>query len=427
MKHTVEEITLSTGTKGLLINVPESEVVQVKLFFRAGYQFGDFMKFEVPHVLEHLILSSSKSYPGKNQLRAEFTKNGAQYNASTSKDLLVYWLQAADIDFERAFKLFAKGIIEPILPEDSLQAEIGNVRSELSAKMAQNSLKPGLMSLPANFPKHYIPLQDRIDQLEQITIADVEGYFEESHTAANSEFMVAGAAERFRDVVIKELEALYGKLPVGSRKVFNQDPGIGQGEPLVSSDESSAEFFRLDWFEEGGNQLEAAAYEILSTVLSRGWDSRIFGRLRNTGASYGTYTGYDHSLAATHVVAYGQANPDKLDEIYTVIAEECTRLMSEGFSEKELDKAVMRIEGGAKVSIQMPSTLSGWYQEEYIFNQNIQSQEEFFAQLRGVTSEDVARAARKIFSSTKHSSAYAGPLTKTQIAKSEKLLAPIWK
>src|SRR5690348_926081 len=58
MKHTVSEITLKNGSKGLLIHIPDASVMSFELNFRAGEYLVDEKKWETPHLMEHILLGA---------------------------------------------------------------------------------------------------------------------------------------------------------------------------------------------------------------------------------------------------------------------------------------------------------------------------------------------------------------------------------
>ena len=66
MKHTLKEIELNNGAKGLLIHVPGVEVVRILAEFRAGFDLNSWDKYELPHVVEHMMFTN-ETYPAPRQ------------------------------------------------------------------------------------------------------------------------------------------------------------------------------------------------------------------------------------------------------------------------------------------------------------------------------------------------------------------------
>ena len=85
MKHSVKEVELKNGARGLFIDVPGASVTSYELNFRAGeFILEDKTKWETPHMMEHIILGANEEYPDTQAFQAEFNKNGAFTNAYTS-------------------------------------------------------------------------------------------------------------------------------------------------------------------------------------------------------------------------------------------------------------------------------------------------------------------------------------------------------
>jgi len=63
MKHTVSEISLKNGAKGLLVHIPDASVMTFDFNFRAGEYLVPRRKWEVPHIMEHLLLGANELIP----------------------------------------------------------------------------------------------------------------------------------------------------------------------------------------------------------------------------------------------------------------------------------------------------------------------------------------------------------------------------
>src|SRR6266481_5291414 len=101
MKHHVTEIELKNGAKGLLIDVPGATVMDFEFNFRAGEYLVDRTKWEVPHLMEHVLLGANEFIPKARTFQAEFEKNGAGNNASTGLYHITYEAECADFEWQR--------------------------------------------------------------------------------------------------------------------------------------------------------------------------------------------------------------------------------------------------------------------------------------------------------------------------------------
>jgi predicted Zn-dependent peptidase len=128
MKHTVTEVKLKNGSKGLLIHVPDASVMSFELNFRAGDFLVSPDKTETPHLMEHILLGANERYPKSRLFQAEIEKNGAYSNASTSAYDITYEAECADFEWDRILDLLLLAITKPLFLADEFDAEMGNVR-----------------------------------------------------------------------------------------------------------------------------------------------------------------------------------------------------------------------------------------------------------------------------------------------------------
>src|SRR5574344_1225860 len=133
MKHTVNELILKNGARGLIVDVPGAQVMSTQFHFRAGNRFvRDKSIYETAHIMEHMAFGANKRCKDSHGYEAEFTKNGAYHNASTSDTAMVYEAECAKFEWDRVLDLQQTAITQPLFLEEEFIAERGNVKSELT-------------------------------------------------------------------------------------------------------------------------------------------------------------------------------------------------------------------------------------------------------------------------------------------------------
>ncbi|HET8991509.1 MAG TPA: insulinase family protein, partial [Candidatus Saccharimonadales bacterium] len=134
MKHTVSELKLKNGAKGLLINIPDASVMSFDFNFRAGEYLVEENKWEVPHLMEHVLLGANELIPKARDFQAELEKNGAYSNATTGVYDISYEAECADFEWDRVLGLMLMAISKPLFLDEEFQAEFGNVQEEMAAR-----------------------------------------------------------------------------------------------------------------------------------------------------------------------------------------------------------------------------------------------------------------------------------------------------
>ena len=61
MKHTVSELILKNGARGLIIDVPGAQDMSTQFHFRAGNRFvRDKSIYETAHIMEHMAFGANR-------------------------------------------------------------------------------------------------------------------------------------------------------------------------------------------------------------------------------------------------------------------------------------------------------------------------------------------------------------------------------
>ena len=134
MKHSVSKVELKNGAKGLLVDIPGASVTSYEFNFRAGDFLVPKRKWEIPHLMEHIVAAGANEYyPDRRIYQAELSKNGADSNAYTSYYSVAYVGEVADFEWQRVFDLLFKGLTKPLFLQTEFEAEFGNIRDELTS------------------------------------------------------------------------------------------------------------------------------------------------------------------------------------------------------------------------------------------------------------------------------------------------------
>src|SRR5690348_4117907 len=217
MKHTVSELILPNGVRGLLVHIPDAQVMNFEINFRAGEYLVEPHKWEVPHLMEHILLGANKQFPRARDFQAEIEKNGAYSNASTSVYDITYEAECADFEWERILDLLLVSISEPLFLKEEFLAEFGNVREELTAR-ANNHFRHLSLALRESYGFLAKTDQERLRLMKNVKLADIRTHYEATHTSSNMRFVISGNVTPKRRETI---EAMLGSvnLPKGSGRI----------------------------------------------------------------------------------------------------------------------------------------------------------------------------------------------------------------
>lgn len=394
MKYDVNEFQLKNGGRGLIVNVPGSQVFSSQFNFRAGARFvKDYAnKSETAHIMEHMAFGANDGFATSHDYDAAFTKNGAYHNAFTTDTSMNYVATCADFEWDRILTLQRSAITAPKFPEEEFAAEFGNVRSELNGYLSQADwiLWP---KISQNLGENTKTIQEGLDSMANIGVADIREHYARTHTAGNMRFVVAGD---FSGRLTKLREILNGfELADGARKAIPVDemhsapafairrkdvPSISMGVSMILPRHLG--------------DAESAAMNALNHILNGTLHSRIQGAARDRGLAYYVWsktTSYEHNSSWDFGTETSAKN---LPAVMDLIVAETKRVAAGEIDESDLAEAKSFALGQHQMGIQTTGQLSHWLAGWYFFDGRIKDFSEEPERIRGVSTEEIVATAR---------------------------------
>ena len=396
MKHTVEEVTLTNGAKGLLVHVPDATVMDMYLNFRAGEYLVEHAKWEAPHLMEHVLLGANDTYPRAREFQAIVEQNGAYSNASTDVYDIVYETECADFEWERIFKLLLLAIEHPLFLQEEFDAEFGNVREELSAR-ANNHYR----SLGANTRKAYGLVaetdRDRLDLMQNVHLEDVREHYRRTHTTDNMRFVIAGNIGKRKTAIIAMLEGI--DLPRGERFTMPEEIVVQPKKPVcIPNDSVDTIYFYIDTFlDRRLDEHEVDALGLVNAILTETLYSKILGTARERGLVYGMNSGYQQIKLSSNLWFGSQVSVQNAPALFDIMTEQLGNLFRGELAEADIAAAQAYSLGRYQRSAQTVAATAGGYTGRYFFDEYIDDYYAVPDRIKAVTKQSIVDVTRAMF------------------------------
>jgi len=388
MNHTVEEVKLKNGAKGLLINIPGATVMSMQFQFRAGSRYAKSKDIEqVAHIMEHMAFGANAKFKSEHDFESEFTKNGAYHNAYTSDLSMVYEADCADFEWDRILELQKVSICQPKFNETEMEAEKGNVRGELTNYLNDHHriLWPRVQQL---LGEDVLTYRQAIATIGNVTLADIREHHRRTHTTANMRFVIAGKLRGRKSEILRQLNDF--NLPGGERFEVPRDE-LSSARPTVirRKDATNLTFGLTLSVPRELDDEELDAMHNLNHILTGTTHSRIFGKARSKGLAYsvGSYTGAGFYDSAWDIS--GQVNHDTAPELFEIIAKEIQAVLDGKITDAEIDAAKSFGLGRYQMGAQTVSQISGFYTNRYFADDFIKDYTKVPDLIRRVTREKI--------------------------------------
>ncbi|HET9412471.1 MAG TPA: pitrilysin family protein [Candidatus Saccharimonadales bacterium] len=369
MKHSVEEVVLTNGSRGLLIHVPNATVMSYDFEFRAGHDYcpkDDI--YETPHIMEHMVLGANETYQNARQFNAELEKNGAYSNASTSSASLKYVADCADFEWDRVLDLLRLAITKPLFLQSEFEAEYGNVKEELTGYLSNNG-RVLWQRIGQASGEHFFNDDQRLKTMPQIKLKDIKEHYYRTHTSDNLRFIIVGNLKDDRKAtVVKMLEKW--DLPRGERFGLVREELVGAQTPIhiVRKDVENLIFgfsVQANWRMPDN---EADAMAALNHMLTGSLHSAIYGRARENGLAYSVWSDFVVSDSASEWDFGGQVSLKNAPKLFAIVAEEVKKVMSGQLTVAEINTAKQFALGKHQMGCQTVGSIASWYARRYYFD-----------------------------------------------------------
>lgn len=393
MKHTVQEIKLKNGARGLLIDVPGATMMSMEFQFRAGDRYVKSLDIEqVAHIMEHMSQGANSKYKSASEFEYQFTKNGAYRNAYTSDLSMIYEAQCADFEWDRILDLQKLAICQPRFSETELKAEKGNVRAEMTNYL--NDYQRLLFSRVRQVMGEVIlTYRQSIATINNVTLEDVCEHHRRTHTSENMRFVIAGKLRGRKSEIRRKIEAF--NLPRGERFQVPRDEPVKPSPTIIRrKDATNLVFgiFTIIPWQLKDDEIDAMHY--LNHILTGTMHSRIFGVARQKGLAYsvGSYAGAGHYESDWDIT--GEVNHESAPALFDIIVKELKKVLSGKISQKEIIAAKSFALGRFQMGAQTVSQISDFYNGRYFTDDFIRDYDKIPEMIKNVTVERMVEAAK---------------------------------
>jgi len=325
---------LPKKTKGATVNVA------------MDFQFGDehslFGKSTVRGMTAAMIGRGTDKLT-RQQIADEMTRlkmTGDLFDFQADRDTVIDALRLSAAVLRGAS--FPAGEFEQLKRETltSLQAKLSD-----PGEVSRDALQKYFDDYPVGDPRHYLSLQERIDAVNAVTLADVKAFYDAFWGTARGEIAVVGDFDAA--AVKREIGALF---PAWSSKApyaeILRTPHAMPAKRIFidTPDKENAVYRARLGLDLRDDDPVAPALMLANEIIGggSGLHSRLVDRVRQKdGLSYGIGSGLlvgGKDRAAAWAIG-AIAAPQNVDKVASDVREELERLRKDGFQKEEVDEA----------------------------------------------------------------------------------------
>lgn len=386
--------TLDNGLKVILDADASAPVISTQVWVKTGsIHEGQWMGAGISHLLEHMVFKGTESFSGE-ELSQTVQAAGGQWNAYTSFDRTVYFIDGPSSSAETFLKTVTEMVFKPTFPESEYEKEKDVIRREIDMGLDDPDGRASrlLFSTALANDGRSQPVIGHLELFNKITHADMVAYHKARYTTENTFISISGDFDT--DEMLATLESLVGDIPRSF--TLQASPEV---EPIQLGKRVERKNFAvpaskltLAWQVPGLNHPDAPALELLSTILGGGRSSRLYQSIREQKglclhiASWAWITQQPVGLFSVSA----EVETEQRDALESAIIEEIKSLCGSQLDD-ELEKAkriclVSQFKTLTTASGRASDLASNWHEAN-----NLNFTKDFIESVDGVTVADVRR------------------------------------
>jgi zinc protease len=401
--------TLANGLTVLTLEDHATPTVSLQVWVEVGS--GDEARFTgIAHLFEHMNFLSSKNLAklGPEAYTRLVEERGGRINAYTSRDTTVYFEDVAPEYLPLMLALEGERFANLEVTEEALKAERQVVMEErrLRSESDPEGLAfEALMTLIFQAHPYRIPTVGWQSDLEKVTAADCQAFWQTYYAANNLVLAIAGDFDTAATLSL--VEKHFG--PLRSAATIPRNP---QEEPPQDGERRAVEHFPVQapillagFPAPPTGHVDSDALDVAAGVLANGRTSRLYRKLVFDAPLALAPQAFYWELQRAGVFVAGATLRPGVDvaRAERVIYAEIARLAEQPPTPEELGRAKRALEvawiGGQGTSHALASRVA----QDYVAYGRIETLEEKLAAIERVSAEDVQRVVRQYLAPSRRS------------------------
>ena len=402
---------LDNGLTVLTATMPHTRSVSLCVFVGAGSRYESDELAGAAHFIEHLLFKGTKRWPTAKELSEAVEGVGGLMNASTDREMTVFWVKVASIHFQRALDVLAEAILRPLMDGGEMEKERRVILEELNMTNDYPSYRVDQLLDEALWPDQ--PLgRDVGGTTESVLALTRDGVLEfMAHQYVPTNVTIAVAGDVAHDKTVEAVANAFevwatSQTPLSWYPVEDSNRG-----PSVRVEYRKTDQAHICLGLPGLSQDHPDRYplNLLNVILGEGMSSRLFVELRERqGLAYDVHSGVSHMRDCGAVVIYCGVQPQKSRQAIRSIMEQLEGL-KKGMPQEELDKARELVKGRLLLRMEDSRNVAMWMGAQQLLQGHVHTVESVVKQLNKITTDDLQRVAKAVIDIGKLKLAVVGP------------------
>lgn len=406
-----QRTVLPNQLRVLTAAMPHSPSVSATLSVGAGSRYEPAAQAGLSHFLEHLPFKGTAQWPTARQVSEAVEGVGGVMNASTDREITVFWCKVAQPHFPQALAVLLDLLLHPLLDPAEMEKEREVIQEELRMTYDYPSDRAGLLIDELLWPEQAMgrDVGGTPESVNNITLDALRDYMERQYNPANTVIAVAGNVEH--NAVTALIERATADWRPGPALDWEPVRDGNGGGLRARVERKRCDQAHLCLGLPGVSLTDPDRYPLLllNGILGDGMSSRLFLNLRETqGLAYDVASSLSHFRDCGSLVIYCGVEPKKTREAVSAAVSELAGMRCPAPA-AELHKAKEYAKGRLLLRMEDTRAVAAWLGAQELLLGEIATVEDTVARIDAVTAADVTRAADRLLAPEQLRLAVVGP------------------
>jgi predicted Zn-dependent peptidase len=399
---------LDSGLTVVTEKMSEVRSVSAGFWFDVGARDEPDALAGTSHFLEHLLFKGTPTRSAK-EIADAFDAVGGDVNAFTGKEYTCYYCRVLDDDLPMAFEVLADMITSSRVDPEEFESERKVILEEIAMhEDAPDELVHDLF-YRSMWSEHPLgrPVLGYNSTIAGVDRDEVVSYWRERYAPTN--LVVAGAGNLEHDALVSRVQGLFDRVE-GKRTLRTGTPPTPRAGVEVHRRPTEQAHIVMGTEGLPRSHDDRHVLAVIDTLLGGGMSSRLFQEIREKrGLAYSVYS-YRALFADTGAFAiYAGTTPQNAETVIDIVRSEIEKVVHEGITEAELQRAKGHVKGALVLSNEDPGSRMNRLGKQQVATGEILSIDELIARFEAIDSDDVARVARNVLGAKPFHVTVVGP------------------
>jgi predicted Zn-dependent peptidase len=390
------KLILGNGLRLVVAPMPWLRSVSVAVFINVGSRYEDERTAGISHLTEHMMFKGTRTRPRSTNITGELESVGGILNASTDKEVTLYWAKVAAEHLDLSVDVLADMLRDSVIRPSDVARERGVIGEELRMIADDPQDWVYVLADEALWPRHPYGREIAGSQETVSTFRrrQVLAHLDRYYGPNNAVIAIAGGIEvrHVLELVERHFSSWEPTQPVAPEPA---PPFVGGGTWRL--EEKAFEQLNVCLAFPGvpRDHPDRPVLEVLTTILGGGASSRLFEQLRERrGLAYDVGASAAHYRDTGSVIVSFGTEPQKGAEALEYCVGEIERLERRRVHDHELRKAKQLFSGRLWLGLEDSNAVAGWFGSQEMLQDRVITPEEAIAAVDSVDADDIRRAAR---------------------------------